>query len=119
EHHQHFAFGAEFGDHVRAFVDRPDIVVLIDAHRMGEFKAEKSAADFLEEFAALVEFKEPVIVAPVEHEDVALGISGYRDSLTQVLARREFQEVWHGSKRNFRDILDSRLALRERWRERQ
>src|SRR5207237_10289573 len=76
-----------------------------------------SAADFLDEFAALVEFKEPVIVAPVEHEDVALGISGHRDGLTHVLARREFQEVWHGSKRNFRDILDGRLALRKRWRE--
>src|SRR5262249_29097865 len=38
EHHQHFAFGAEFDDHVRAFVDGPDVVVLIDAHRMGELK---------------------------------------------------------------------------------
>ena len=84
---------------------------------MREFKAEKPAADFLDEFAALVEFEEPVIVAPMEDEDVALGISGHCDGLTQVLARREFQEVWHGSERNFRDILDGRFALRKRWRE--
>jgi hypothetical protein len=114
EHHQHFALGAELGDHVRAFVDGPDIVVFIDAHRMGEFKAEKSATDFLDEFAGLVEFEKPVVVASVEDEDVALGISGHRDRLAQVLARREFQEIRHGSKWNFGDILDGRLALRKR-----
>ena len=114
EHHQHFAFGAELGDHVRAFVDGPDVVVLIDAHRMGEFEAEKSAADFLDEFAGLVEFEQPVVVAAVEDEDVALGIGGHRDGLAQVLARREFQKVRHGRERNFRDILDGRLALRKR-----
>ena len=39
QHHQHLAFGAELRDHVGALVDGPDVVVLIDAHRMGEFEA--------------------------------------------------------------------------------
>jgi hypothetical protein len=85
---------------------------------MSEFKAQKSATYFLDEFAALVEFKKPVAVAPVEDEGVTLGIRGYCDGFPQVLARREFQEVRHGSKRNFADILNGRLALRKRWRER-
>src|SRR5262249_45689444 len=86
---------------------------------MGEFKAEKPATDFLHEFAALVEFKEPVVVAPVEDEDVALRVRGHRDGLTQVLARREFQEIRHRGEGDFRDTLDGCLALRECRRERQ
>jgi hypothetical protein len=81
---------------------------------MGEIKANESAADLLDEFAALVEFKKPVIVAPVEDEDVALGIRGHCDGFTEVLARRKLQEVRNGSKRNLRDVLDGRLALGKR-----
>jgi len=35
-----------------------------------------------------------------------LEFSGHRDGFAQVLARREFQEVWHGCKRNFGDIFE-------------
>lgn len=84
---------------------------------MGEFEAEKSTPNFVDECAGLIEFKEPVVIAPVEDEDVPLGISGHRDGLAQVFAWREFQEVRHTGKRNFRDVLDGRLALRKRRRE--
>src|SRR5262249_17450871 len=81
---------------------------------MGEFKAEKPAADFLDEFAGSVEFKEPVVVAPMEHEYVALGIGRYCYGFAQILAWREFQEIRCRSKRNLGDILNGRLPLRKR-----
>src|SRR3954454_18697868 len=86
---------------------------------MGEFKSKKSTTDFLDEFAGLVEFEEPVVVAAVEYEDVALGVRGHRNGLAKVLARRELQQVRHAGKRDFGDILNGRLALRKRRRERQ
>src|SRR3954470_9063463 len=36
DHHQHFALRAELGHQVRAFVDGPDVVFLVDADRVGE-----------------------------------------------------------------------------------
>src|SRR5215472_3504180 len=34
-HHRHAALGVEANDHVRPLVDGPDVVVLVDAHRVG------------------------------------------------------------------------------------
>ena len=77
-------FGAELGDHVRAFVDRPDIVLRIDAHRVGELEAVIALADFLEEIAVLVEFPQPRgRRAAVIDEDVALRIGRDRNRFAQ------------------------------------
>src|SRR5262249_51510085 len=48
----------DFDDHVRAFVDRPDVVVLVDAHRMGESPAVKTLADFAHENPFLIELEQ-------------------------------------------------------------
>ena len=119
QHHQHLSVGAELGDHVGALVDGPDVVVLIDAHRMREFEAVIAAADFLEKVAALVEFEQPRVGAAVIHEDVALGVGRHRDRFAQVLARRQFQKVRHRREWNLRHILDGRLTLRKQSRGRQ
>ena len=41
QHHHHAAFGIELDDHVDAFVDGPDIVLRIDAHRVGERRSRR------------------------------------------------------------------------------
>ena len=51
EHHGHAARWIELDDHVRAFVDHPDIVVLVDAHRMRERPGIKILADLTDELA--------------------------------------------------------------------
>ena len=95
EHHQHLALRAELGDHVGAFVDGPDVVVLVDAHRVGEFEAVIALADFLDEVAVLVELPQPRVGAAVIDEDVALGIGRDGDRFAEILAGRELQEVRH------------------------
>ena len=78
EHHQKFALRAELRDGVRAFVDRPDIVLRIDADGVREFKTVIALADFLDEIAVLIELPKARVRAAVIDEDVALGIC--RDS---------------------------------------
>src|SRR5882672_7961982 len=63
DHHQHLALRAELGDEIRAFVHRPDVVVLVDADRVREFEAVIALADFLDELAGLVEFEQARRVA--------------------------------------------------------
>ena len=113
EHHQHLALGAELGDHVGPLVDRPDVVLRIDAHRMGEFEAVIALADFLEEVAVLVELEQARIGAAVIDEDVALGIGCDANGLAEVLAGRELEEVRHRSVGNFRHVLGLGLLLRQ------
>ena len=51
EHHEHFARGIELHDHVRAFVGRPDVAVLVDANRVREREAVEILADLAKERA--------------------------------------------------------------------
>ena len=113
EHHQHLALRVELGDHVGAFVDRPDIVLRIDAHRMGELEAVIALADFLEEIAVLVELEQPRVGAAMKDEDVALGVGGDADRLAEIFARRKLQEIRHRGVGNLRHVLRLGFLLRE------
>ncbi len=113
EHHQHLALGAELGDHVGPLVDRPDVVLRVDAHRMGELEAVVALADFLEEIAVLVELEEPRVGAAMEHEDVPLRVGGDADRLAEIFARRQLEEVRHRGVGNLRHVLRLGFLLRE------
>ncbi len=83
---------------------------------MGEFEAVIAAADFLDEVAALVEFKQPRVGAAVIDKDMALGVGRHRNRFAEILARRKFQEVRHRREWNLRHIFDGCLALGKRRR---
>ena len=51
EHHQDLPGRAELDDHVRPFVRRPDVVVLVDANGMRERKTVEVLADLPDECA--------------------------------------------------------------------
>ena len=114
DHHQHLALRAELGDQVGAFVHRPDVVVLVDADRVGEFEAVIALADFLDEGAVLVEFEQARRVAAVIDEDVALRVGGDGDRLAQILPGRQLQEIRDGREGDFRHARDRRLLLGRR-----
>ena len=86
--HQELAVGAELLNDVRALVDGPDVVVLVDAHRVREGEAVTSGAEFLDERASLVELEEPRLAAPHVHEHVPLRIGGDAGAFTHVEARQ-------------------------------
>src|SRR5207249_10774300 len=56
--HQYLALRAELGHEIGPFVDRPDVVVLVDADRVGELEAVVALPDLPEEGAVLVELEE-------------------------------------------------------------
>ena len=79
----------KFDHHARHLVDRPDVVLRIDAHLLGHEKAVQVLADLANIFAAFVELEQPCAAVrkwargPVghrrmpgagEHEDVAPGV---------------------------------------------
>jgi hypothetical protein len=74
EHHPDLSFRAELRDHVRALVHRPYVVVLVDAHGVGERHAVAARAELLHEVAALVELEQPRLTAPGVHEHVAFRV---------------------------------------------
>ena len=72
EHHQQPSIGAEFLDHVGAFIDGPDVVVLVDADRVREREAVAANTEFLDERAGLIELEQSCLAAADVDEDVAL-----------------------------------------------
>ena len=105
QHHQHLPFGTELDDHVRAFVHGPDVVLLIDAHRVRERETVEPFADLLDEFAGLVEFEQARVVAAGVDENVALGIGGDADRFAEIQAGRQLQKIRHGFVRHLRHVL--------------
>ena len=89
QHHQELALGAELRDGVRALVDRPDVVLRVDADRVRELKAVIALADFLDEVAVLVELPQPRGGAAVIDEDMALGIGRDADGFAEMSRRAE------------------------------
>src|SRR5262249_44834326 len=55
EDHRHPAFGTEADDHVRALVDRPEVVVFVKAHVVRVGPGVETLADLFHELAGLVE----------------------------------------------------------------
>src|SRR6185437_10755770 len=115
KHHQHLAVGAEFRDHVGAFVHGPDVVLGIDPDGVGELETVIAFADLLEEIAVLVELPElRGRSAAVIDEDVALRVRRHCDGFPEILSRWRLQEVGYRGEGDFRYVLDRRLQLRGR-----
>ena len=112
EHHHDAAFRVEFDDHVRALVGRPDVVVLVDAHRVGIRPGVEVLADLAQERAVVVEFQKLrggvaegrtlARAAARIDEDVALGVDRDARDLAEVQVGRQLQEVGHRLVGNFR-----------------
>src|SRR5206468_11026457 len=58
EHHLHATGGIHLDDHVRALVGRPDVVLLVDAHRVREGPGVEVLADLADEAAVTIEFQD-------------------------------------------------------------
>ena len=114
EHHGDPAFRVEPHDHVRALVDRPDVVVAVDPHRMRERPGIKVLADLADEGAVRPELEQlrggravgrPRGVAAREDEYVALRIDRDAGHLAEVEIGRELDRIGHRLERNFRHRL--------------
>jgi len=57
EHPEDAPRGVEAHDHVRTFVDRPDLVVAIDAHAVRLGPRVQALTDLADEFAVLIELE--------------------------------------------------------------
>ncbi len=114
DHHQHFALRAELGHQVRAFIDGPDVVFLVDADRVGELEPVVTLADLLREVAVLVELEQACRVAPVVDVDVAFRVGGDGDRLAEVFPRWKLEKVRDGGDRDVRDACNRGFRLSER-----
>ena len=96
EHHHHAALGIELDDHVRAFVDGPEVVVLIDADGVREGPGVQVVADLANVFAVGSEFQNlrgggavgrTGGVAAREDEDMLLRVHRDARGLAQIQVR--------------------------------
>ena len=95
--------GIELDQHVGAFIDRPDVVLRVHAHRMREREAVVVAADLAHEHALRRVLEEPRLVGAVIDVDRALRARRDPHVLAGVDARRVLEEVGHGFVRDHRD----------------
>ena len=96
----------KFDNHVGAFVDGPDVVVLVNAHAMGFRPRVKAFANFTQEFAFRTELQQlrrrgaiggtSGAIGTREDEDVALGIDGHARNLAKVHPGRQLGEIRDG-----------------------
>ena len=71
EHERHQALGIELHHHVRAFVDDPQVVVLVEADGVGEGEAVGVLAPLLDELVGLVELEQLGRLRAARRADVA------------------------------------------------
>jgi hypothetical protein len=109
--HGHATFRIEPDDHVRAFVDRPDIVLSVDAHRMRKRPGIKILADFTDEAAVGSELQQlrgaggisgATGIAAGKHEYVFFGIDRDAGRFAEIHIRRQLQRIGNRIKRNLR-----------------
>ncbi len=112
------ALRVELDHHVRPFVHNPDVVVLVDAHGVGEHETVQSLTDLANEDAVLVELKQACFAAARVHEHVTFGVRRDADGFAEIEIRRQFEEIRNRIVGNFRDVLRLGLALRRRGRAR-
>ena len=110
EHHHHAALGIELDDHVRAFIDGPEVVLRVDSDRVREGPGVQVVADFAHELAILIELKDlrgggsvrrAGGVATREHVNLALGIHGDPGGFTKVQIVGQLEEIRIGVERDF------------------
>src|ERR1039458_3074 len=110
----------ELDNHVGAFVDGPDVVVLVYAHGVGFRPGIEALANFAQELAFGTELEQlrrsgaigrtAGAVGAREHENVALGINGHAWNLAEIHPERKLEEVRNGIEGNFRHAL---LSVRQ------
>ena len=102
EHHHDASLRIELDDHVRAFIDGPEIVLAIDPDGVREGPGVQVLADFAEEFAVLIEQKDlggggsvrgAGGVAAREDVDLALRIDRDAGGFAEVQIVGEFEEI--------------------------
>ena len=114
EHHQELPIWGVLKNEVGALVHRPDVVVLVDTHGVGEAVPVTVLAEFLDEVAAPVELEDLRLAASGDDEDVALRVGGHSDALTHVKAGRHLDEAdriernFWGGRPGFRRFLGER-----------
>ncbi len=101
EHHQDFAVRVELGDDVRAFIDGPDVVVLVHAHRVREREAVAARAELLDEGARLIELEETRFAAPREDKNVAFRVRRDARAFAHVESGRKLEIIRDRLERNF------------------
>ena len=128
EVHRDVAGGVELGDRVGPLVDDPQVVVVVEPHRVPVPQPVDASADLAHEVALVVELEQVrggVAVersggggaGVVQQDDVALRVLGHRQGLAEVHGRRVLQEVGHRHEGDLRRVL--RLGARRRRTERQ
>ena len=110
-HHHDAPLGVELDDHVRPFVDGPDVVVRVDADGVRELEAVQALADLAHERAVLIELEQPRVAAARVHEHVPLGVGRDADAFAEIQMRRQLEKVRHRVVRNLRNVLGLGLAL--------
>ncbi len=113
EHHRDLAvLVVELDDHVRALVGGPDVVVLVDPHRMRERPGVEVLADLADELAVRREFEElrggvavgGAQAAAAARIDEHMAFRVHRDArrFTEIHVGRQLQEIRHGIERDLR-----------------
>src|SRR5438034_8347703 len=115
ENHLHTACLIEHDDHVRAFVDSPDVVVLVYPDRVGFRPPIKALADFAKEIAFGTELEQLRRCRSVggtggrirarKDINISLRIHRHTGNLAEIHARRKLEKVRRGIERNLRHAL--------------
>ena len=100
---RHAARLVELDDHVGSLVDRPDVVVLVDAHAVRERPAVESLSDLADELALRPELEQlrrrrrerwtARAVRSREDEDVSFRVDRHAGDFAEVHAGRQLEEV--------------------------
>ena len=114
QHHHYTTGRVELDDHVRAFVGRPDVVVRVDPHRVGERKAVQVLADLAKERALGTELEElrgaravhrGAFATPHVDENVAPGVHRHPRDFAEVHPGWKLEQVSVGVEADFRNGL--------------
>ena len=121
EHHHHAAFGIELDDHVGAFVDGPEVIVLVEADGMREGPGVEIVADFANVLSVGPEFENLRSgggigrsggVATREDEDVFLRVDGHSGCFAQIQVWWKLQEIGNGFVGDFGNLCPSEIVAK-------
>src|SRR3984893_14453028 len=122
EYHGDLALRIEPDDHVRALVRGPDVVILVDSHRVREGPGVQVVTNLTNEFSIGGKLKQLRGACGIggargittrEDEDVSLGIYGHAGDFTEIQIFGKLQQIGNRIKRNFRS---RRLSEQPHWR---
>src|ERR1700730_5755398 len=122
EYHSDLALRIEPDDHVRRLVCGPDVIVLVDSHRVREGPGVQVVTNFTNEFSILGKLQQlrgacgvggACGITTREDEDVSLGIYGHAGDFTEIQIVGKLEQIGNRIKRNFRCC---RLSEQPHWR---